>query len=61
MEYAVTTHETVPRLAVGKSAAISAKATFTMERSNVEMYAAIAVTTNVGHGLIDRFSVGADA
>jgi hypothetical protein len=32
-----------------------------MERSNVEMYAAIAVTTNVGHGLIDRFSVGADA
>jgi hypothetical protein len=60
MEYAVTTQETVPRLAVGKSAAISAKATFTMERSNVEMYAALAVTTNVGQGLSPCFSVGVD-
>ena len=50
----------VPRLTSGKSAAISANATFTMERSSVEMYAAIAVTTNVGHGLIDRFSDGVD-
>jgi hypothetical protein len=58
MEYAVTTHEIVPRLTSGKSAAISAKATFTIDRSNVEMYAAIAVTTNVGHGLIARFSDG---
>jgi len=60
IEYAVTTHDTVPRLAVGKSAAISANATFTMERSNVEMYAATAVTMNVGHGLIVLSSVGVD-
>jgi len=60
MEYAVTTHEMVPRLTVGKSAAISANATFTIERSSVEIYAAIAVTTKVGHGLLNAFCGGVD-
>jgi hypothetical protein len=60
IEYAVTTHEMVPRLAFGKSLAISANATLTIDRSSVEMYAAIAVTTNVGHGLDVEFPVSVD-
>jgi hypothetical protein len=47
----------VPRLAVGKSFAISAKATLTIDKSSVDIYAAIAVTTKVGHGLVVEFSV----
>ena len=50
----------VPRLAVGKSWAISANATLTIDKSSVEMYAAIAVTMNVGHGLDVDFSVVGD-
>ena len=56
----MTTHEIVPRLTVGKSAAISAKATFTIDKSSVEMYAAMAVTMKVGHGLAGKLCGGDD-